>query len=250
MRIMEAIILAGGLGTRLRTVVSDVPKPMAPIGSRPFLELLLDFWIDEGVRRFILAVGYKQELVVAHFGFSYRGIPIDYSVEIEPKGTGGALFLALEKISNDNLFFVINGDTFFPIDSSSALIFHQNNKSKFTIILKEMPSNERYGTVRLRKDFRIEQFCLSGEGVPPYLINGGVYIANPLFLKEQREKFEEKSPISMESFLFPKWIENGESIFGFQDSGKFIDIGIPEDYKKFQGWFDLSRSNKSLKEGL
>ncbi len=176
---IEAVILAGGLGTRLRSVVSDVPKPMAPIGRRPFLEYLLDFWINEGVRRFVLAVGYKHESVVEHFGFSYHGIPIDYSIEKEPLGTGGGLFLAFEKILSDHSFFIINGDTFFPVNASYALMFHQKKKSKFTMALKEMVTNERYGTIRLTDDDRINRFCSPGEGDPPYLINGGVYLANP-----------------------------------------------------------------------
>lgn len=123
---MEAIIFfGGGLGTRLRPIVSDVPKPMSPVNGRPFLEYLLDFGIDKGIGRFILAVGYKYESVVDHFGFFYQGVPIEYSIEMEPMGTGGRLFLALEKIQDDRPIFVVNGDTFFPLESSSALDFHQ-----------------------------------------------------------------------------------------------------------------------------
>lgn len=239
MSLREAIILAGGFGTRLRTVVSDVPKPMAPVSKRPFLEYLLDFWIGEGVESFILAVGYRHESVMDHFGFSYRGIPIDYSIETDPKGTGGGLFLSIEKIRNDKPFFIVNGDTFFPLDSSSVLRFHQKNKSKFTIVLKEMPSNERYGTVCLRKDFRIERFFPPGKGEAPYLINGGVYLTNRAFIKEQKEKWERASQISLENFLFPKWIDERELIFGVRDSGEFIDIGIPEDYIRCQEMFDV-----------
>ena len=248
---IEAVILAGGLGTRLRSVVSDVPKPMAPIGRRPFLEYLLDFWINEGVRRFVLAVGYKHESVVEHFGFSYHGIPIDYSIEKEPLGTGGGLFLAFEKILSDHSFFIINGDTFFPVNASYALMFHQKKKSKFTMALKEMVTNERYGTIRLTDDDRINRFCSPGEGDPPYLINGGVYLANPEFIKEHRQIWNGQSPISSENSLFPKWIEEGELIFGFRASGEFIDIGIPEDYKRCHGLFEgkkiKSNSTHSLR---
>ena len=229
---LEVVILAGGLGTRLRPIISDVPKPMAPVGGRPFLEYLLDLWITEGVGRFILAVGYKHESVMEHFGFSYHGVPIDYSIEPEPVGTGGGLFLALERVRTEKPFFIVNGDTFFPVDTSSALMFHQKKESKFTMALKEMLTNERYGTVRLNEDCRIERFCPPGEGESPYLINGGVYLANPDFLREHRQTWNGHSPVSSESFLFPKWIEEGEPIFGFQDSGEFIDIGIPEDYKR------------------
>lgn len=243
---MEAVILAGGLGTRLRPVISDLPKPMAPVGGRPFLEYLMDFWIAEGVGRFILAVGYKHEAVIGHFGFFYRDIPIDYSIEPELVGTGGGLFLALEKIRGNDPFFIVNGDTFFPVDVSSALDFHQRKKSKFTMILREMPSAERYGTVQLREDGRIERFSPAGEGNSPYLINGGVYLADPDFLKKHRRGWDGISPVSSESFLFPNWADTEEAIFGFRDSGEFIDIGIPEDYKRSQEFFNAFNINPNI----
>lgn len=234
---LEAVVLAGGLGTRLRSVVSDLPKPMAPVGGRPFLEYLLDFWIGEGVERFILAVGYRHEALVDHFGSDYRGIPIEYSIETEAVGTGGGLFLAIEKIRGELPFFVVNGDTFFPVDVSSVQTFHQKKDSKFTMVLKEMPSAERYGTVCLRNDGRIERFCARGEGDAPFLINGGVYLANLEFLKEQKQGWDGRSPVSAESLLFLKWIEAREAIFGYTGTGEFIDIGIPEDYLRCHALF-------------
>ena len=243
MSLFEAVILAGGLGTRLRPVVSDLPKPMAPVSGRPFLEYLMDFWIDGGVGRFILAVGYKHEAVIDHFGFFYRDIPIDYSIEPEPVGTGGGLFLALEKIRGKAPFFIVNGDTFFPVDASSTLTFHEEKKSKFTMVLKEMTSAERYGTVRLKENSRIERFCPLGQAEPPYLINGGVYLANPDFIKKHRQDWDGRSPVSSENFLFPKWADTEEAFFGFRESGEFIDIGIPEDYKRCQEFFNAFNIN-------
>lgn len=237
MRQLEAVILAGGLGTRLRPVVSDLPKPMAPVAGRPFLEYLLDFWLGEGVRHFIFAVGYKYEAIVNHFGFSYQGIPLDYSIEEDPVGTGGGLFLALEKIQGNHSVLVINGDTFFPVNSSSCFAFHQKKNANFTIVLREMSSAERYGTVQLSKGSRIEQFYPPGEGKHPFLINGGVYLANPIFLKRYSQGWDRRSPLSSEKVLFPKWIQAGEAIYGFRDSGDFIDIGIPEDYERCQNFF-------------
>ena len=118
---MEAVVLAGGLGTRLRAAVSDVPKPMAPVGGRPFLERLLDYWIGQGVRRAVLAVGYMYDTIRRHFGDEYRGCAIAYSIENHPLGTGGALIQALPLVQ-DPTFLVLNGDTYFavPLDALAA----------------------------------------------------------------------------------------------------------------------------------
>ena len=136
MKRLEAVVLAGGLGTRLRSVLPDLPKPMAPVNGRPFLEYLLDFWISQGVEHFVLSVGYRYQAVLDHFGFSYRDIPIDYSIESKPVGTGGGLFLASEKIFSDQPFFVINGDTYFPVEANSILNFHTETKSGLTLVLR------------------------------------------------------------------------------------------------------------------
>lgn len=234
----EAIILAGGLGTRLRSVIPDLPKPMAPVNGKPFLEYLMDFWISQGVVHFVLAVGYKYQAVVDHFGGSYRGIPIDYSIESEPIGTGGGLFLAFERISSREPFYVINGDTFFPIDSNSVFKFHSMMKSEFTMVLREMSSAERYGTVRLEKDKRIIQFCSPGQGHPPFLINGGVYLIEPEFLTDTYSKGLFKGPISLEDVLFPKWVQENKSLYGYiEKNNSFLDIGIPSDYERSQSFF-------------
>src|SRR5262245_17720256 len=109
-----AIILAGGLGTRLREAVPDLPKPMAPVAGRPFLEHQLDLWIAQGVRRFVLAVGYRHEAIVQHFGASYRGATLEYSVETQPLGTGGALRQAAAMVGDERAL-LLNGDTWFDV---------------------------------------------------------------------------------------------------------------------------------------
>ena len=122
---MEAIILAGGLGRRLRAAVPDVPKPMAPINDHPFLEYLIDYWISQGVDRFVLSVGYKHEIIKRHFGTRYKGIDVDYAVEDQPLGTGGGLLLALKRLRRTGPSLIMNGDTFFKVDLAPMRRYHQ-----------------------------------------------------------------------------------------------------------------------------
>ena len=112
----SAVILAGGLGTRLRSAVPDLPKPMAPIGGRPFLEYQLDYWIVQGISRFVLSVGYRHEAIMQHLGTRYKGIELEYAIEKRPLGTGGGLLLAAEKASRGGPFLLLNGDTYFAAD--------------------------------------------------------------------------------------------------------------------------------------
>ncbi|MHB1606643.1 MAG: nucleotidyltransferase family protein [Leptospirales bacterium] len=229
---MEAVVLAGGLGTRLRSVVPDLPKPMASVNGRPFLEFLLDFWIGEGVDRFVLSVGYKHETVQNHFGSAYRSVPVDYSVEENPLGTGGGILLALEKIRTTKPFLLVNGDTYFDVNASGFQDFHQKAGADLTMVLRTMSEAGRFGTVRLGEEGRLEQFCAPGEGTAPYLINGGIYLVNPGFLEKERLRWDGHTPLSLEGDLFPKWIREQNAIFGWQGTGAFIDIGIPEEYRR------------------
>ena len=147
---MEAIILAGGLGTRLSHIVKDVPKPMAPVAGRPFLEYILDYLIENDIKRVILATGYKHEIIEQHFGNLYKNIEIIYSVENEPLFTGGAIKKALSKCKENNVF-IINGDTYFNVDLKEMKKFHIESNSEITIATKLMYDFERYGTVVLSK---------------------------------------------------------------------------------------------------
>ena len=112
---MEAIILAGGLGTRLRSIVPKLPKALAPVGNRPFLAYLFDFWIAQGVDRFVLSVGYKHEIIQKEFGVSYKSAKVDSAVETAPLGTGGGLLLSWKKLRSPKPFLILNGDTFFNV---------------------------------------------------------------------------------------------------------------------------------------
>jgi D-glycero-alpha-D-manno-heptose 1-phosphate guanylyltransferase len=170
---MEALVLAGGFGTRLQAVLPDVPKPMAPIGGKPFLEFLLGYLTRFPITRFILCTGYKHDIIEKHFGTAFKNIPITYSVEKEPLGTGGAILQAIPVIHEQNCL-ILNGDTFFEIDIGRFFRNHVQSNSVFSIALKTMKNFDRYGTVK-RVGSRIvafeeKRFRTAGE------INGGVYI--------------------------------------------------------------------------
>lgn len=222
---MEAIILAGGFGTRLSAVVSDVPKPMAPINGKPFLELLLEDLEKKGITRVILATGYKKEIIKNYFKDRYRSIEIVYSEEISPLGTGGAIKKAIA-LAKGNDIFIVNGDTFFDVDLEEMYKFHRKNNSKLTLAVKEMEKFDRYGSLILEENkiikFEEKKYIEKG------YINGGIYLLNREIL---RNTFEE-------NFSFEKEIlENEEreiEKYGYISNSYFIDIGIPEDYYKFE----------------
>ncbi|MFQ5432008.1 MAG: nucleotidyltransferase family protein [Nitrospinota bacterium] len=226
---MEAIILAGGLGTRLREQVPDLPKPMAPVGGRPFLEHQIDYWIDQGVSRFILSVGYKREVIERRFGDMYRDAEITYAVEDKPLGTGGGLLLSVGKLKKQKSFILLNGDTFFEVDLSDMENLHSRKNSDVTVALHQVKENMRYGSVKLESDARITDF----NGAPDAgnsLINGGVYIINKTAL--DATKWRAGDSFSVENDLFPAMIESSARFYGYVSNGRFIDIGVPEDYQR------------------
>ena len=223
-RDMEAVILAGGMGTRLRSVIKDVPKPMAPVNGKPFLFFVLQWISGYSVEKIILSLGFKPGTVRNYFGDSFSGIPVEYVVEDQPLGTGGAVKYAARLTEGDD-FVVINGDTFFPIDLKKFYDFHVEKSSLFSIALKRMKESDRYGTVECHEDtilrFREKEFCSEG------LINGGIYLINRKYLESKKlpEVF------SIEKDLMEK--EAGTGILKAQIFDDiFIDIGIPEDYKR------------------
>jgi len=187
---LTAIILAGGFGTRLREVIKDVPKPMADINGKPFLEILLRYLKKRHPYDRLLSVGYKQEVIVEYFKDSFAGIDIIYTKEDKPLGTGGAIKRALEKI-DDTQVFVLNGDTFFDIDLEDMKNFHLKSCADITISLKKMKNFDRYGSVILDKNrvlkFKEKRFVKSG------YINGGIYILKTDILKDQEDIFSLKN---------------------------------------------------------
>src|ERR1035437_1166127 len=168
---MEAIILAGGFGTRIQSVISDVPKPMAPVCGKPFLYYILQNLVQQKIERIILAVGYKNEVIINYFGYKFQSAALIYSVEDEPLGTGGGIRKAIEMTIGKKIL-IINGDTYFDLSISELDQFHSNGHFDLTMCLKPMKHFERYGTVTVDHNrvsgMKEKQSCDSG------LINGGV----------------------------------------------------------------------------
>lgn len=225
---MEAIILAGGFGTRLQPVVSEVPKAMALINGRPFLEYQLDWLIAQGFSKIILAVGYKREVIIGHFAGQYRSATISYSVEEEPMGTGGAIRMALWKAVGPRVL-VLNGDTIFRIPLQQLIDQHLRRKADITLAVRKIDDAGRYGEVVLNRNYRVTGFREKNENSGEGLINAGIYVLEKIFLMEPwyRGKF------SIEKDCFEKVYKNSK-IYGHPCEGYFLDIGIPEDYDKAQ----------------
>ncbi len=222
-----AVILAGGMGTRLRSVVPDLPKPMAPVRNRPFLEYQMDYWIEQGVNQFIVSVGYMKEVIMNHFGASYRGTLVTYVIENEPLGTGGGLLLAAQGLREP--FLLLNGDTFFKVNLLDLQKFHDSRTSDWTLSLFRTNEVGRYMGVDMKNDGQIISLQ-STMGVPSRLANGGVYLIDPSVL--EKTKFVPGNKLSLEDELMQACLVNFTKVYGLEFSGSFIDIGIPEDYRR------------------
>ena len=223
-KITEVIILAGGLGTRLRGAIGDCPKPLAPINEKPFLHYLFAYLCQQGINKVILSVGYKWEMIEAKFGTSYLGIDIQYSIEKERLGTGGGIKMALKKITGPNCF-VINGDTFFEIDLQSLT---EDHTTECTLAAKQMQNFDRYGTIDITKEglvtaFNEKKSQTQGE------INGGIYCINKSIL----DSFPINNAFSFEKEYLEAEASN-EKIKAKIYTDYFMDIGIPEDYHQFE----------------
>ena len=228
---MQAILLCGGMGTRLRSVVSDRPKPMADICGKPFLQYLLEMLRDKGITEVIFALGYMGEMIEEYFqDGSAFGLKIAYSYEEEPLGTGGAIRNALPKILEEEVL-VLNADTYFPMDYQGLLRFHQENDGDFSLATRAVPDISRYGAVRRDAAGRILAWNEKlGDGGQPLAgeINGGIYVMKKSLIAEIPEGKQ-----SLEQDCIPKWLSEGKRIFGLPFDGYFMDIGIPKDYQQF-----------------
>ncbi|MGD9992057.1 MAG: nucleotidyltransferase family protein [Salinivirgaceae bacterium] len=222
----EVIILAGGLGTRLKDAVKDVPKPMAPIGNLPFLAYLFQYLKKFPINKVVLAVGHKHESISNYFGNQYLGIEIDYAIENEPLGTGGAIANALQLTKNKTVF-LLNGDTFFKVNLLQLLQHHQKSKAQLTLALKPMQQFDRYGTVETR-DSQIIKFN-EKKPVNEGLINGGVYVIE----KQSVESLNLPIKFSFEKEILEKETAHW-NMQALICEGYFIDIGIPCDYNRAQ----------------
>lgn len=217
----EAIILAGGLGTRLRDTLPDLPKAMAPIAGRPFLAYLLDFLRAGGITRAVLAVGYRHQTIRSFFGSRYSGLELVYSIEEEPLGTGGALQRALANIEGE-FTFVLNGDTFFRIDYRSfGDVLKNRPHPQLAVALRQVADASRYGAV-IVNDGCIQGFSARGIAGPG-LVNAGSYLVNRNIFK----RYPMPAKFSWEAdFLEARARELQPA--AFQCDAPFIDIGIPE----------------------
>jgi D-glycero-alpha-D-manno-heptose 1-phosphate guanylyltransferase len=225
--IKEAIVLAGGLGTRLRSAVPDLPKCMAPVAGKPFLKYVMDYFQSQGIERMILALGYKHEVITQYVKNSFPGLEVDFSIEPEPLGTGGAIQKACEK-GKDQHILVVNGDTLFRMNVAGLANDHLSYKAQCTVCLKPMEEFDRYGAVELDSDHSVMRFS-EKKYYPKGLINGGVYAL-------QREAFLqlEYPPVFSFEKDFLERFAGHRTIYGHTDDGYFIDIGIPEDYDRAQ----------------
>lgn len=225
---MQAIILAGGKGTRLRAAVPDLPKPLAPVAGRPFLEHQMDYWVSQGVRRFVLSVGYKAELIINCIGTSFRGAEVVYAVEEQPLGTGGALLYAQKQLKRNEPFLVVNGDTFFDLPLADLKQFHEDKASDWTLGLFPTTNTERYLGVTLDESGRLVS-TVTRPVQDEVLANGGIYLISAGVLDRVVGHFA--GEISLEGAIIPALMESDSSIYGMRHDGRFIDIGIPDDYR-------------------
>lgn len=227
MQIKEAIILAGGFGTRLKAAVPGLPKCMAPVAGKPFLYYVISFFQNQGIEEFIFSLGYKHEVIEEYILSEFRNIKYKFSIEKEPLGTGGAIKLACAQAS-DKTVLVLNGDTLFQIDLTKLSAFHHMTGADCTLSLKPMKNFERYGVVRLKKDYSIESFKEKKYYEEGH-INGGVYALN--ITKFQQEPLPEKFSFEKD-YLEALYL--GRRMYGVIQDEYFIDIGIPEDYERAQ----------------
>jgi D-glycero-alpha-D-manno-heptose 1-phosphate guanylyltransferase len=232
----EAVILAGGFGTRLQSVVSDVPKPLAPIDGKPFLAFLLDRLVMNGFRRVVLATGYMGDKVYQALGDRWHGMSLIYSQEQQPLGTGGAIAKAFSRIDGE-AFFVLNGDTYLELDYNLFDEQAIESGAKLGMALAQVPDVARYGAVQVQ-EHRVTGFSEKGLRGPGY-INAGVY----RLAREVAANFPAIASFSFENDILVPAVQNGQ-VQAFTQTAAFIDIGVPEDYSRAQR--ELAKSANEL----
>ncbi len=225
---ITAFILAGGIGSRLKSVVSDRPKPMALVEGKPFLEILIESVATKGIRRIILLTGYMSEHIeLFATNFKHPDITLEVSREEIPLGTGGAVRNAIRFASDPTL--LVNGDTYFESDIQKLLDFHQSRRCAVTLSLCRVEDVGRYGAVLVRQDGQIKDFQEKSEGNhAPGLINAGFSMISLGII----EGLPGNTTFSMEKDIFPSLVQTGK-MYGIQQSGAFFDIGTPESYFDF-----------------
>lgn len=227
---LSAAILAGGLGTRLRSVVNDRPKVMAMVAGRPFLTHLLDQLAEAGVQKAVLCTGYMADAIRQELGDRYQSIELAYSVEETPLGTGGALRQAYEILSEE-MILVMNGDSYCQCRLADFIAGHTASKSYAGMVLARVEDVTRFGAVQLNSQSLVESFIEKGEQTGSGWINAGIY----LLPKSRIQEIEPGLPVSLEHEVIPHLLVNG--LYGHQCAGSFIDIGVPEEYQRAQTFF-------------
>jgi D-glycero-alpha-D-manno-heptose 1-phosphate guanylyltransferase len=237
---IKAVLLVGGLGTRLRTVVPAAPKALAPIGDRPFLELLIRQLSSQGIRNLILCTGYLADQIEAQFADGGDlGLAIEYSKELQPLGTAGALKLAGRFLQGLPDFLVMNGDSFLELDLRRFMQFHRAHGGIASMAVVPVENAGRYGTVHMNSSNRVTKFLEKTGDATPGLVNAGVYIFSRAILE-----LIPAGPVSLEKEVFPLLLDEG--VYAARQHGVFIDIGTPDDYATAQQLSDRLRRATSL----
>ena len=232
---ITAVILAGGFGTRLRSVVSDRPKVLAEVGGRPFLGYLLDQLVAEDVKSVVLCTGYLGEQVQDRLGTNYRTLALQYSREPQPLGTGGALRLALPMLDTDSVL-VMNGDSYCDTRLDAFANWHAGRRPPATILLAETDDTRRFGRVQVDDQGRVLRFSEKTDDMDPGLVNAGIYLLSRTLIGS----IAFGRAVSLEREVFPDWI--GRGLCGFRGDGRLWDIGIPESYARAEAEFGSSIS--------
>ncbi len=231
---VTAVILAGGMGLRLRPVVGDRPKVLAPVGGRPFLSHILDQLADAGFRNVTICVGYLADRVVEVFGASFRGLALRYSMETTPLGTGGAVLNALPLVDSE-MVLVMNGDSYLDVGLDHYLRWHAAGQAAPSMVVTEVADTRRYGRVVLDADDHVVAFQEKSVREGSGFINAGIY----LFSRRLLESMGPGAGNSLEKDLLP--VLAGRRLRGFRCSGDFIDIGTPESFGRAEAFFQANR---------
>jgi NDP-sugar pyrophosphorylase family protein len=244
----RALILAGGLGTRLQGLIPNRPKVLAPIAGRPFLDILVRHLADCGIARLVLLLGSRYEQVVDHVQACRRGafwpsdVDVQFSIEPGPLGTGGAVKLA-ERFC-DRTFFLLNGDTYFDFDAEILLQRHRAAGSVVTVAGAKVSDAGRYGSLDVTPDGRVARFREKDASGGPGLINAGVYVMEPGVLAH----IESGRPVSLESEVFPALLSAGQGMAVSVQDGSFFDIGTPSRYHEFVEFCQKRRLSPPARE--
>ena len=232
---IAAVLLVGGLGTRLRSVVPSAPKPLASIGDKSFLELLVRQLRYQGIRRLVMCTGYLSDQIENEFGDGrLLNVTIEYSRELQPLGTAGAVKLARAYVEKTSDFIVMNGDSFLEIDFQHLVRFHREHGGMVTMAVLQVRNAGRFGTVRMDSTGQVISFSEKTGLESPGIINAGVYIFDHALLEHIPE-----GNVSLERDVFPRILRHG--VYAVEQHGMFIDIGTPEDYARAQQLSDRFR---------